>query len=151
MQVGTIEGRIARTGSLIGAGVRFPVQAVTYAVTGEQRGLRSTISRRRVPRVHDVQMRTATSAGRHDTTMQECTIGIARSVTTLAPTESRVRGIETFRATSVQNAANAGLGLPAKSLKGMVGATGIEPVTPSMSRRCSSAELRARPLQDLPS
>src|SRR5260221_33547 len=25
----------------------------------------------------------------------------------------------------------------------MVGATGIEPVTPSMSRRCSSAELRA--------
>ena len=26
----------------------------------------------------------------------------------------------------------------------MVGATGIEPVTPSMSRRCSSAELRAR-------
>ncbi len=26
----------------------------------------------------------------------------------------------------------------------MVGVTGIEPVTPSMSRKCSSAELRAR-------
>ena len=27
----------------------------------------------------------------------------------------------------------------------MVGATGIEPVTPAMSRRCSTAELRAHP------
>ena len=38
----------------------------------------------------------------------------------------------------------AGLQKSANGLSGMVGATGIEPVTPSMSRRCSSAELRAR-------
>ena len=30
-------------------------------------------------------------------------------------------------------------------LEDMVGATGIEPVTPSVSGRCSPAELRARP------
>ncbi len=29
----------------------------------------------------------------------------------------------------------------------MVGATGIEPVTPSMSRKCSPAELRAPPMR----
>ena len=33
---------------------------------------------------------------------------------------------------------------PAKFLKEMVDATGIEPVTPSMSTRCSPAELRIR-------
>ena len=32
-----------------------------------------------------------------------------------------------------------------ESLILMVGATGIEPVTPAMSRRCSPAELRAHP------
>ena len=30
----------------------------------------------------------------------------------------------------------------------MVGATGIEPVTPSMSRKCSPAELRAPPTEN---
>src|SRR2546429_4102687 len=34
------------------------------------------------------------------------------------------------------------------SCGGMVGATGIEPVTPSMSTRCSPAELRALQLSD---
>src|SRR6266581_6465455 len=34
------------------------------------------------------------------------------------------------------------------SCGGMVGATGIEPVTPSMSTRCSPAELRALELSD---
>ena len=32
-----------------------------------------------------------------------------------------------------------------QQLRRMVGATGIEPVTPAMSRRCSPAELRAHP------
>ena len=35
---------------------------------------------------------------------------------------------------------------PEKKDRRMVGATGIEPVTPAMSRRCSTAELRAHPL-----
>jgi hypothetical protein len=37
-----------------------------------------------------------------------------------------------------------------KSTRWVVGATGIEPVTPSMSRKCSPAELRARRYRRLP-
>ena len=66
-------------------------------------------------------------------------------------TDNIIRELQAFcvlvpvlRANRPPKSHQGGVKLSAMYWKKMVGATGIEPVTPSMSRKCSPAELRAR-------